>query len=107
MKTKFENLEQMIESNFNDELFEKKAYDVSSQINNAYDFIYLANMVRWAEFDDEDKGLEIAGNIIDRAIELSVKQKDKEKLEEIVFELEAGLEMDERANEVKSIIENM
>jgi len=64
-------------------------------------------MVRWAEFDDEDKGLEIAGNIIDRAIELSVKQKDKEKLEEIVFELEAGLEMDERANEVKSIIENM
>jgi hypothetical protein len=107
MKTKFENLEQMIEPNFNDELFEKKAYDVSSQINNADDFIYLANMVRWAEFDDEDKGLEIAGNIIDRAIELSVKQKDKEKLEEIVFELEAGLEMDERANEVKSIIENM
>ena len=107
MKTKFENLEQIISSNFNDEIFEKEAHEVSLKINNADDFIYLANMVRWAEFDDEDKGFEIAGNIIDRAIEISVKQKDKEKLEEIVFELEAGLEMDERANEVKSIIENM
>ena len=49
----------------------------------------------------------MAGNIIDRAIEIAVKQKDKEKLEEIVFELEAGMEMDERALEVKNIIADM
>lgn len=107
MKSKFETLEIMIESSFDDEIFEKKAYEVSLQINNIDDFIYLANLVRWAEFKDEDKGEEMAGNIIDRAIEIAVKQKDKDKLEEIVFELEAGMEMDERAQEVKNIIENM
>ena len=107
MKTKFENLEKMIESSFNDELFEKKAYEVSLQIDKVDEFIFLANLVRWAEFADEYKGEEMAGNIIDRAIEIAVKQKDKAKLEEIVFELEAGMEMDERALEVKSIIENI
>ena len=107
MKSKFETLEIMIESSFDDEIFEKKAYEVSLQINNIDDFIYLANLVRWVEFEDEDKGEEMAGNIIDRAIEIAVKQKDKDKLEEIVFELEAGMEMDERAQEVKNIIENM
>ena len=107
MKSKFESLELMIESSFDDEIFEKKAYEVSLQINNIDDFIYLANLVRWAEFEDEDKGEEVAGNIIDRAIEIAVKQKHIEKLEEIVFELEAGMEMDERAQEVKNIIENM
>ena len=107
MKTKFESFEQLIETSFNDELIEKKAYEISFQIDNIDDFVYLANLVRWAEFDDEDKGLEMAGNIIDRAIEIAVKQKDKEKLEEIVFELEAGMEMDERAQEVKNIIADM
>jgi len=107
MKSKFESLELMIESSFDDEIFEKKAYEVSLQIDNIDDFIYLANLVRWAEFKDEDKGEEMAGNIIDRAIEIAVKQKDMVKLEEIVFELEAGMEMDERAQEVKNIIENM
>ena len=107
MKSKFETLEIMIESSFDNEIFEKKAYELSLQINNIDDFIYLANLVRWVEFEDEDKGEEMAGNIIDRAIEIAVKQKDKDKLEEIVFELEAGMEMDERAQEVKNIIENM
>ena len=107
MKTNFESFEQLIETSFNDELIEKKAYEISFQIDNIDDFVYLANLVRWAEFDDEDKGLEMAGNIIDRAIEIAVKQKDKEKLEEIVFELEAGNGMDERAQEVKNIIADM
>ena len=49
----------------------------------------------------------MAGNIMDRGIELAVKEKDKAKLENIVFELEAGMELDELANEVKSIIKNI
>jgi len=49
----------------------------------------------------------MAENIIDRGIELAVQQKDKVKLEEIVFELEAGMELEERAAEVKNIIKNI
>jgi hypothetical protein len=107
MNTKILELENMIESGFNPELFEKTAYEISHLLDDVDDFIYLANLVRWAEFDDEEKGIEMAGNIIDRGIELAVQQKDKVKLEEIVFELEAGMELDERAAEVKNIIKNI
>jgi hypothetical protein len=107
MNTKILELENMIESDFNPELFEKKVYEISRQLDDVNDFICLANLARWAEFDDEDKGAEMAGNIMDRGIELAVKEKDKVKLENIVFELEAGMELDWLANEVKDIIKNI
>jgi len=107
MNTKILELENMIESDFNPELFEKKVYEICWQLDDVDDCILLANLARWAEFDDEDKGAEIAGNIMDRGIELAVKEKDKAKLENIVFELEAGMELDELANEVKDIIKNI
>jgi hypothetical protein len=107
MNSKIIELENMIESGFNPELFEKTAYEISHLLDIVDDFIYLANLVRWTEFDDEEKGIEMAENIIDRGIELAVKQKDKVKLEEIVFELEAGMELEERAAEVKNIIKNI
>jgi hypothetical protein len=107
MNTKILELENMIESDFNPELFEKKAYEISRQLDDVDDFICLAHLARWAEFDDEDKGAEMGGNIMDRGIELAVQQKDKAKLEEIVFELEAGMELDELATEVKNIIKNI
>ena len=107
MNTKILELENMIESDFNPELFEKKVYEILWQLDDVDDCILLANLARWAEFDDEDKGAEMAGNIMDRGIELAVKEKDKAKLENIVFELEAGMELDELANEVKNIIKNI
>ena len=74
MNTKILELENMIESDFNPELFEKKVYEICWQLDDVDDCILLANLARWAEFDDEDKGAEMAGNIMDRGIELAVKE---------------------------------
>ena len=44
MNTKILELENMIESDFNPELFEKKVYEISRQLDDVDDFIYLANL---------------------------------------------------------------
>ena len=103
----FLELENTLESDFNPELFEKRAYEVSLMLKTCDEFIYLANLVRWADFEDEEKGIEMALNIIDRAIEKAVANNDKSKLKEIIFELEAGMELDERALEVKEILQSL
>jgi len=104
IQSKIRELEKINESNFEEDLFERKLYEVSFETNKISDFIYLANMARWAEFNDESRAIEIAGNLMDKAIDTAVKEKRLEELEEIHFELEAGLEMEDRAQEVKEII---
>ena len=100
-------LEEMIESGFNPDLFEKRAYEISIQLNTCEEYIQLSNLVRWVEFDDELRAIDMAHNIIDRAIEIAVTQKNKKLLEQIADELEMGMELDERAQEVRSIIESL
>ena len=95
----------MIESDFNEDEVEERAYNLLWQLENIWEILVLGSMIRWAEFEDEDRGIEIAGNIVDKAIEKAVKEKSQEDLKKIIDELEMSMELDEQALEVKTILE--
>jgi len=100
-------IESILEDNFDPIEFEEKVYTGSRQIENIWDILRLASLVRWADFEDESKGEEIALNVVERAIEISVNSKNINDLEMIASELENSMELDERASEVREIISNI
>jgi hypothetical protein len=86
---------------------EKLIYECVQTINDIPSINLLASKARWADFEDNYQAIEIAQNIMDRAIEKATSENDREALELILDELENNLELDDRAEEVRSIIENL
>ena len=76
-------------------------------MDNVWDILRLASIIRWAPYESEDNAIESALNITDRAIEKAVSEKNKTDLETIADELEMSMELDERADEVKKIIDKI
>lgn len=99
-------IENILENDFDQIEFEEKVYTGCRQIENIWDILRLASLVRWADFQEEFKGEEIALNVVERAIEISVNSKNINDLEIIASELENSMELDERASEVREIISN-
>ena len=64
-------------------------------------------MVRWAQYENENDAIEIALDISDRAIEKAVESNNKADLETIIDELEMSMELEERADEVRKILNNL
>lgn len=104
MNDYFLELENQIESNFNEDIFENRAREISLLLNSCDDYVQLASICRWAGFEDEQRSIDLAHDIVDRAIEICVSKNDIEKLNEIAEELEFRMELDERATEVREII---
>jgi hypothetical protein len=100
-------IENILEDNFDQNEFEEKVYSGCRQIENIWDILRLGSLVRWADFQEEFKGEEIALNVVERAIEISVKSNNIDDLEIIASELENSMELDERASEVREIISNI
>jgi hypothetical protein len=104
MSEYFTELENLIELDFDEDIFENRAREIFLQLKTCDEFIQLASISRWAKFEDDQRAIDMAHDFIDRAIEICVSTKDVNKLEEIASELEYGLELDERASEVMEII---
>ena len=109
-----EKIESLRDDEKNEDLVESLIYDCSKLIlkdsensENIKRFMQLSSMARWAQFEDSYKAIEIAQNIMDRAIEIAVASKDEDALHEILDELENNLELDDRADEVREIIANL
>jgi hypothetical protein len=88
----------------NENKIESEIYSVSRKLNNINDLLSLACAVSMISFSDEFTGIEIAKNIVDRAIEIAVKDKNLAGLQKIADELENSLEIDDLAEEVREII---
>ena len=73
-------------------------------MDNVWDILRLASIIRWAPYESEDNAIESAFNITDRAIEKAVSENNKTDLETITDELEMSMELDERADEVKKLL---
>jgi hypothetical protein len=113
-ETYMEKIESLRDDEKNGDLVESLIYECSKLIlkdsensDNIMRFIQLSSMARWAQFDDSYKAIEIAQNIMDRAIEIAVDSRDEDALHEILDELENNLELDDRADEVREIIANL
>jgi hypothetical protein len=104
MNEVFQELEKQIESNFNEDIFEDLARKISLTLNSCDDFIQLASLCRWAGFEDDQRAIDMAHDFVDRAVEVCVLKNDIFKLNEIAEELEFGMELDERATEIRGII---
>ena len=100
-------LEQIIENNFDETQIEKKVFDLINHLETVWDILRLASMVRWATYENEDDAIELALNITDRAIEKAVESNNKEELVIIIDELEMSMELDDRANEVREIVKSL
>ena len=103
----FENLEKIAEQNFDKAEFEKQIFDFVNQLDKIWDILRLASLVRWAQYENENDAIEIALDISDRAIEKAVESNNKADLETIIDELEMSLELEERADEVRKILNNL
>ena len=103
----FENLEKIAEQNFDKAEFEKQIFDFVNQLNKIWDILRLASLVRWAQYENENDAIEIALDISDRAIEKAVESNNKANLETIIDELEMSMELEERADEVRKILNNL
>ena len=103
----FENLEKIGEQNFDKAEFEKQIFDFVNQLNKIWDILRLASLVRWAQYENENDAIEIALDISDRAIEKAVESNNKADLETIIDELEMSMELEERADEVRKILNNL
>ena len=103
----FENLEKIGEQNFDKAEFEKQIFDFVNQLNKIWDILRLASLVRWAQYENENDAIEIALDISDRAIEKAVESNNKANLETIIDELEMSMELEERADEVRKILNNL
>lgn len=107
IEEKLNELEEFIENNFNKTQFEKEVFDLINLLSTNEDILRLASIIRWAPYENEDNAIETALNITDRAIEKSVESNNKEELEIIIDELEMSMELDDRANEVREIVESL
>ena len=103
----FENLEKIAEQNFDKAEFEKQIFDFVNQLDKIWDILRLASLVRWAQYENENDAIEIALDISDRAIEKAVESDNKADLETIIDELEMSMELEERADEVRKILNNL
>ena len=103
----FENLEKIGEQNFDKAEFEKQIFDFVNQLDKIWDILRLASLVRWAQYENENDAIEIALDISDRAIEKAVESNNKANLETIIDELEMSMELEERADEVRKILNNL
>jgi len=103
----FENLEKIAEQNFDKAEFEKQIFDFVNQLDKIWDILRLASLVRWAQYENENDAIEIALDISDRAIEKAVESNNKADLETIIDELEMSMELEERASEVRKILNNL
>lgn len=103
----FENLEKIAEQNFAKAEFEKQIFDFVNQLDKIWDILRLASLVRWAQYENENDAIEIALDISDRAIEKAVESNNKADLETIIDELEMSMELEERADEVRKILNNL
>ena len=103
----FENLEKIGEQNFDKAEFEKQIFDFVNQLDKIWDILRLASLVRWAQYENENDAIEIALDISDRAIEKAVESNNKADLETIIDELEMSMELEERADEVSKILNNL
>ena len=102
-----DELEDLIENDFQQNKVEEKAFQLVNNLKSTWDILRLASMIRWAPYESEDDAIESALNITDRAIEKAVSEKNKTDLETIADELEMSMELDERADEVKKIIDKI
>ena len=100
-------LEELLENNFNEAQIKKKVFDLINHLETVWDILRLASMVRWATYENEDDAIELALNITDRAIEKAVESNNKEELVIIIDELEMSMELDDRANEVREIVKSL
>ena len=103
----FENLEKIGEQNFEKAEFEKQIFDFVNQLDKIWDILRLASLVRWAKYENENDAIEIALDISDRAIEKAVESNNKADFETIIDELEMSMELEERADEVRKILNNL
>lgn len=103
----FENLEKIGEQNFEKAEFEKQIFDFVNQLDKIWDILRLASLVRWAQYENENDAIETALDISDRAIEKAVESNNKADLETIIDELEMSMELEERADEVRKILNNL
>ena len=103
----FENLEKIAEQNFDKAEFEKQIFDFVNQLDKIWDILRLASLVRWAQYENENDAIEIALDISDRAIEKAVESNNKTDLETIIDELEMSMELEDRADEVRKILNNL
>lgn len=103
----FENLEKIGEQNFDKAKFEKQIFDFVNQLDKIWDILRLASLVRWAQYENENDAIETALDISDRAIEKAVGSNNKADLETIIDELEMSMELEERADEVRKILNNL
>ena len=103
----FENLEKTGERNFNKAEFEKQIFDFVNRLDKIWDILRLASLVRWAQYENENDAIEAGLDISDRAIEKAVESNNKTELETIIDELEISMELEERADEVRKILNNL
>ena len=103
----FENLEKIGEQNFEKAEFEKQIFNFVNQLDKIWDILRLASLVRWAQYENENDAIETALDISDRAIEKAVESNNKADLETIIDELEMSMELEERADEVRKILNNL
>lgn len=103
----FENLEKIGEQNFDKAEFEKQIFDFVNQLDEIWDILRLASLVRWAQYENENDAIETALDISDRAIEKAVESNNKADLETIIDELEMSMELEGRADEVREILNNL
>ena len=102
-----DELEDLIENDFQQNKVEEKAFQLVNNLKSTWDILRLATMIRWAPYESEDDAIESALNITDRAIEKAVNENNKTDMETIADELEMSMELDDRADEVKKIINKM
>ena len=107
IEEKLDELEQVIENNFDQTQIEKKVFDLINHLETVWDILRLASIVRWAPYKNEDDAIEVALNITDRAIEKAVESNNKEELVIIIEELEMSMELDDRANEVREMVKGL
>lgn len=107
MNEYFLELENQLESNFNEDNFENRAREISLLLNSSDEYVQLASICRWAGFEDPQRAIDMAHDFVDRAVEICVSNNDLDKLNEIAEELEFGMELDERATEVRDIIADL
>ena len=102
-----DEFEELIENDFQQNKVEEKAFELLNNLDNVWDILRLASIIRWAPYESEDNAIESALNITDRAIEKAVSENNKTDLETVADELEMSMELDERADEVKKIIDKI
>jgi len=97
------------ESPFDEKKIQSDIYQILNEIKDSavWDMLRLACSVNQISFSVGDSGEEIARNIVDRAIEKAVREKNIDELTTIADELEMSLEFIDLAEEVREIISNM